>query len=96
MATSENELWSWDITRLKGPAPFHDYYLYVIIDVFSRYVPGFMVAECESAELARELIEISCQRQNFVPQQLTFHSDRGPAMKAKSVALLLSDLGVKK
>jgi putative transposase len=64
--------------------------------VFSRYVPGFMVAECECAELARELIEISCHRQSIVPLQPTFHSDRGPAMKAKSVALLLSDLGVKK
>jgi putative transposase len=96
LATSQNELWTWDITKLKGPGPFHYYYLYVIIDVFSRYVTGFMVAKCESAELAKELIETSCQRQHIVPEQLTLHSDRGPAMKAKSVALLLSDLGVKK
>jgi putative transposase len=68
LATSENELWSWDITKLKGPAPFHYYYLYVIIGVFSRYVPGFMVAECESAQLASELIEVSCRRQGVVPQ----------------------------
>ncbi len=96
LATSQNQLWSWDITKLKGPGPFHYYHLYVIIDVFSRYVPGFMVAERESAELARELIETSFQRQGIVSQQLTLHSDRGPAMKSKSVALLLSDLGVNK
>ena len=96
LATSQNQLWSWDITRVKGPGPFHYYHLYVIIDVFSRFVPGFMVAERESAELARELIETSCQRQGIGPQQLTLHSDRGPAMKSKSVALLLSDLGVNK
>ena len=96
LATGANELWTWDITKLKGPATWHYYYLYVIIDVFSRYVPGFMVAECESAELATELIETTCQRQGIVPEQLTLHSDRGPAMKAKSVALLLADLGVKK
>jgi|TARA_B100000315_G_C14530471_1_gene565907 putative transposase len=96
LATSANTLWTWDITKLKGPGIWQYYYLYVIIDVFSRYVPGFMVAERESAELAKELIEISCQRQRIGPEQLTLHSDRGPAMKAKSVALLLSDLGVKK
>ena len=96
LATSANALWTWDITKLKGPATWHYYYLYVIIDVFSRYVPGFMVAKRESAELATELIETSCQRQRILPEQLTLHSDRGPAMKAKSVALLLSDLGVKK
>ncbi len=96
LATSANTLWSWDITKLKGPGIWQYYYLYVIIDVFSRYVPGFMVAEREAAELAKELIETTCQRQYIVPEQLTLHSDRGPAMKAKSVALLLSDLGVKK
>lgn len=96
LATSQNELWTWDITKIKGSGPFHYYYVYVIIDVFSRYVTGFMVAKRESAELAKELIETSCQRQHIVPEELTLHSDRGPAMKAKSVALLLSDLGVKK
>lgn len=96
LATSANELWTWDITRLKGPVPWHYYYLYVIIDIFSRYVVGFMVAERESAELAIELIEISCQRQHILPEQLTLHSDRGAAMTSKSMALFLSDLGVKK
>jgi len=96
LATSANQLWSWDITKLKGPGTWHYYYLYVIIDVFSRYVTGFMVAKRESAELARELIRVSCRRQGIVKEQLTLHSDRGPAMKAKSVALLLSDLGVAK
>ncbi len=96
LATSQNELWTWDITRLKGPVPWHYYYLYVIIDVFSRYVVGFMVAERESAELAIELIETSYQRQHIVPEELTLHSDRGAAMTAKSMALFLSDLGVKK
>lgn len=96
LATEANQLWTWDITRLKGPVPFHYYYLYVIIDVFSRYVTGFMVAERESAELATELIEVSCQRQHIVLKQLTLHSDRGAAMTSKSVTLLLCDLGVKK
>ena len=96
LATSQNELWTWDITKLKGPVPWCYYYLYVIIDVFSRYITGFMVAQRESAELAAELIEISCQRQGIVPEQLTLHSDRGPSMISKSVALLLSDLGVRK
>ena len=69
-------------------------YLYVLLDVFSRYVTGFMIACSESAELAGQLIETSCQRQGIAPDQLTMHSDRGAAMKAKSLALLLSDLGV--
>ena len=96
LARSQNELWTWDITRLKGPVPWHYYYLYVIIDVFNRYVVGFMVAESESAELAIELIETSCQRQHILPEELTFHSDRGAAMTSKSMALFLSDLGVNK
>lgn len=96
LATGPNQLWSWDITRLKGPRKWCYYYLYVIVDVFSRYVPGWLIAEIESAQLATELIETSCIRQNIAPDQLTLHSDRGAAMKAKSVAFLLADLGVTK
>lgn len=96
LTTCPNRLWSWDITKLKGPVVWSYYYLYVLLDVFSRYVTGFMIAERESAELAGQLIEKSCQRQGIEPDQLTIHSDRGAAMKAKSLALLLSDLGVTK
>lgn len=96
LATAPNQLWSWDITKLKGPVTWTYYYLYVILDVFSRYVPGWMIAEQESAALAAELIETSCLRQAIAPEQLTLHSDRGPAMKAKSLALLLADLGITK
>lgn len=96
LTSSPNSLWTWDITRLKGPVTWSYYYLYVLIDVFSRYVTGFMVACRESAELAAQLVELSCQRQGIEPDQLTLHSDRGPAMIAKSMALLLSDLGITK
>jgi len=96
LATAPNELWSWDITKLKGPAKWVYYYLYVILDVFSRYVVGWMVAECESAALAERLIETTCERQGIVRGQLTLHADRGPSMRSKDVALLLADLGVTK
>ena len=96
MATGPNELWSWDITKLKGPAKWVYFYLYVILDVFSRYVVGWMVAHRESAALAERLIETSCRRQGISPGQLTLHADRGSSMRSKTVALLLSDLGVTK
>ena len=96
LATRPNQLWSWDITRLKGPRPWTYFYLYVIIDVFSRYVVGFMVAYQESQALARELIDHTLAIHAIVPGQLTLHADRGSAMTSKSVALLLSDLGVAK
>ncbi len=96
MATGPNELWSWDITKLKGPAKWVYFYLYVILDVFSRFVVGWMVAHRESAALAKRLIDESCQRQGISPGQLTLHADRGPSMRSKTVALLLSDLGVTK
>ena len=96
LATQSNELWSWDITKLKGPAKWTYYYLYVILDVFSRYVVGWMVAHRESSALARKLIATSCENQNIVTGQLNVHSDRGPSMTSKPVALLLSDLGVTK
>jgi putative transposase len=96
MASSPNELWSWDITKLKGPAKWTYYYLYVILDVFSRYVVGWMVAPRESAVLAERLIEETCERQDIARGQLTLHADRGSSMRSKTVALLLADLGVTK
>ena len=96
LATAPNQLWSWDITKLLGPAKWTYFYLYVILDVFSRYVTGWMVAMRESAELARRLIEESCAKQNIRPGQLTLHADRGTSMSSKPVAFLLADLGVTK
>jgi putative transposase len=96
LATAPNQLWSWDITKLLGPSKWTYYYLYVILDVFSRYVVGWMIAERESAALAEELIAQTCVRQGIQPGQLTIHADRGSAMTSKPVALLLADLGVTK
>lgn len=96
LATKPNELWSWDITKLKGPAKWTYFYLYVVLDVFSRYVVGWMVATEESAVLAKKLVAEICARQGIDPGQLTLHADRGSAMTSKSFALLLSDLGVTK
>jgi len=96
LATQSNQLWSWDITKLRGPVKWTVYHLYVILDVFSRYVVGWMIAHRESAELARRLIEHSCRAQKIAPGQLTVHADRGSSMKSKPVALLLADLGVVK
>jgi putative transposase len=96
LATRPNELWSWDITKLLGPAKWTYFYLYVILDVFSRYVVGWMVAHRESAKLAEKLLAETCERQGIGPGQLTVHADRGSSMTSKPVALLLSDLGVTK
>jgi len=96
LATGPNEVWSWDITKLKGPVKWTYYYLYVILDIFSRYVVGWMIAERESSTLAKRLITESCCKQNIVEEQLTLHADRGSSMKSKVVAQLLSDLGVTK
>jgi len=96
LATKPNELWSWDITKLLGPTKWTYFYLYVIIDVFSRYVVGWMIAHHESATLAKKLIAETCERQGIEPGQLTLHADRGSSMKSKAVALLLSDLGITK
>ena len=96
MATASNQLWSWDITKLLGPAKWTYFFLYVLLDVFSRYVTGWMVAYRESAELAKRLIEESCKKQQIQPGQLTLHADRGTSMRSKPVALLLADLGVTK
>lgn len=96
LATGPNELWSWDITKLKGPARWTSYQLYVILDVFSRYVPGWMVATRESAALAERLIADSVAKQAIAPGRLTVHADRGSSMRSRPVALLLADLGISK
>ena len=96
LATQPNEVWSWDITKLLGPAKWTYLYLYVILDIFSRYVVGWMIAPHESAALAERLIADTCAKQRIEPGQLTLHADRGGAMRSKPVALLLADLGVVK
>jgi putative transposase len=96
LATRPNEVWSWDITKLLGPTKWTYFYLYVILDIFSRYVVGWMLAPRESAALAERLIADTCAKQGIRPGQLTVHADRGAAMTSKPVALLLADLGVVK
>ncbi len=96
LARRPNELWSWDITKLLGPAKWTYFYLYVMLDVFSRYVVGWMVAHRERATLAEPFIRETCARQAIAREQLTVHADRGSAMTSKPVALLLADLGVTK
>jgi putative transposase len=96
LATAPNQVWSWDITKLLGPAKWTYYYLYVILDIFSRYVVGWMLARQESAALAKHLIAESCDKQGIVAGQLTVHADRGSSMKSQSVAYLLAALGVTK
>jgi len=96
LATGPNQLWSWDITKLKGPQKWNYYHLYVIMDVYSRYVVGWLIAERESATLAKRLIEECCRKQNVDRDQLTIHADRGSAMRSKTVAQLMADLGITK
>jgi len=96
LATKPNELWSWDITKLLGPTKWTYYYLYVILDVFSRFVVGWLIAEREAASLASMLIAETCTRQGIQPKQLTIHADRGSSMTSKPVAFLMADLGVTK
>jgi putative transposase len=96
LASRPNEVWSWDITKLLGPVKWTYFYLYVLLDIFSRYVVGWMVAQRESAQLAKKLIEHSCTKQGIHPGQLTVHADRGSSMTSKPVALLLADLGATK
>jgi putative transposase len=96
LAIAPNQLWSWDITKLRGPAKWTYFYLYVILDVFSRYVVGWMVAPREGAELARKLIEDTSEKQIILPDQLTIHADRGSSMRSKPVAFLLADLSITK
>src|SRR6266566_1585806 len=96
MAGCPNSVWSWDITKLLGPAKWTYYYLYVILDIFSRYVVGWMVASCERAALAERLLADSIGKQGVDREQLTIHADRGSSMASKPVAFLLADLGVTK
>ena len=96
LATSQNQVWSWDITKLKGPVKWTYYHLYVILDIFSRYVVGWMIAHREQDALAKRLIEDSCIKQNIERDQLLVHADRGPSMRSKAVAHLLAELGVTK
>jgi putative transposase len=96
LATAPNQVWSWDITWLKGPHKWQFFYLYVILDIFSRYVTGWMVAEEESGELAQQLILESCRKQAIQREQLTLHADRGAPMKSQTVAQLLESLAVAK
>jgi len=94
VATAPNQIWSWDITKLRGPIPYLYYSLYVILDLFSRYVVGWMVAAHENARLAQRLIEGACLKQGIGPHQLTIHADRGAPMRSKLVAELFSDLSI--
>ena len=94
VATAPNQIWSWDITKLKGPVAYVYFSLYVILDLFSRYVVGWMVAAHESARLAERLIAATCQKQGIAPHQLTIHADRGAPMRSKLVAELFADLDI--
>lgn len=94
VATAPNQIWSWDITKLKGPIPYLYYSLYVILDLFSRYVVGWMVAPQENARLAQRLIDATCRKQGIGPHQLTIHADRGAPMRSKLVAELFADLSI--
>jgi putative transposase len=94
VATGPNQVWSWDITKLPGPVKWACFCLYVVLDLFSRFVVGWLVAARENGLLAEQLIAESCRRQQITPQQLKVHSDRGAPMTAKPLALLFADLGV--
>jgi putative transposase len=96
LATAPNQVWSWDITKLLGPQKWTYYYLYVILDIFSRYVVGWMLAHRESSDLATRLIRETLVKQDVSEDQLTIHSDRGPSMTSHSVTQLLATLGVTK
>src|SRR5712692_7954792 len=96
LACRPNELWSWDISKLKGPAKWTWFYLYVILDVFSRYAVGWTVQYRETAEIAKALIAQATEQQQIEPGTLTVHADRGSPMRSKPVAFLLADLGVTK
>ena len=95
-AAAPNQVWSWDITKLLGPTKWSYYYLYVILDIYSRYVVGWLLAHRESAALARRLILETCRKERVELGQLGLHADRGPSMSSKTVAQLLADLGITK
>jgi putative transposase len=94
LATQPNEVWSWDVTKLLGPATWTYFYLFVILDIYSRYVVGWTVQHQETAPLAERLIAETLAKQKIPRHQLTIHADRGSAMRSKPVAFLLSDFGV--
>lgn len=96
VATAPNQVWTWDITKLLGPAKWTYFHLYVILDIFSRYVVGWMLASRESEHLAERLIRETVVKQDIVRDQLTIHSDRGPSMRSQTVAQLLATLGITK
>ncbi len=96
IATAPNEVWTWDITKLRGPAKWTYFYLYVVLDIFSRYVVGWMIAHAERAALAKRLIDETCAKEAIEPGKLTVHADRGASMTSKPVAFLLADLGITK
>jgi putative transposase len=96
LAERPNELWSWDVSKLKGPAKWTYFYLFVILDVFSRYVVGWAVQYRENGQLAKALIEQAAEQQQITPKILTLHADRGAPQRAKPVAFLLADLGITK
>jgi len=96
LATAPNQVWTWDITKLLGPVKWTYYYLYVILDIFSRYVVGWMLALSESAQLAKRLIAETTAKQHVAPDRLTIHADRGSSMKSQGVAVLLASLGITK
>jgi len=96
LATGPNQVWSWDITKLLGPAKWSYFYLYVIMDIFSRYVVGWTLAGRESGQLAQRLIRETCAKENIEEGQLTIHADRGTLMTSQTVAQLLATLGVVK
>jgi putative transposase len=96
LANGPNQVWSWDITKLMGPQKWTYFYLYVMLDIFSRYVIGWFVSDRENGSLAKHFIDECCQKQNIKEEQLTIHSDRGSPMKSKPVAFLMADLGITK
>jgi len=96
LATGPNQVWTWDITKLHGPEKWTYYYLYVVLDIFSRYVVGWMLARSENAELARRLIRETCKTHGIKPGELTIHSDRGAPMTSKALGQLLADLVVER
>ena len=94
LAIRPQEVWSWDITKLKGPAKWTCFHLYVILDIFSRYIVGWMIAARESAELAEQIIADTAHKEHIIPGTLTLHADRGSSMRSKPVAALLVDLDI--
>ena len=96
LATAPNQVWSWDITKLRGPRKWDHFALYTVLDIYSRYVVGWLIAEVECSELARQLIAESARKQGITPGQLTLHADNGSPMTSKTLGQLLMDLGIDK